>query len=440
MLLGTQRINDLGRLEIGGCDTVELARRFGTPLYIIDEAAFRGACRAYRQAFERRWPDTFITFSGKAFLTLASCRIVDEEGLGLDVCSRGELYTALQAGFPPARLIVHGNNKSPEEIRGALECEARLIVVDSLPELEVINRIAGELGKRAEILLRFSPGVEVDTHTHIRLGQVDTKFGLSPVGGQALAGVKQALALPNLNLRGLHCHIGSQILELRPFREATEAMVGFLAQVKVECGVELDHLDLGGGLGTRYLASHHPPSVEEYAAAIVETLKAALSRHGLKPVRLLQEPGRSLVAEAGTTLYTVGVIKEIPGVRTYVAVDGGLSDNPRPALYDAKYEAIVANKAVAPPADKVTISGKHCETDTLIEAIDLPTLEPDDILAVQTTGAYNYSMASNYNRFCRPAAVLVNDGQVEEIVVRESFSDLIHTDRIPPRLKKCKNA
>ncbi len=366
---------------------------------------------------------------------MASCKIVEQEGLWLDVCTGGELHTALQAGFPTERLIVHGNNKSDEEITESLKARAALIVVDSLQELEVLNGLANDMGCRAEVMLRLSPGVEVDTHTHIRLGHVDTKFGLSLANGLAMEGVKQALALPNLNLRGVHCHIGSQILELRPFRETVGLMVEFMAQVKTETGRELEDLNLGGGLGSHYLSEEPPPSVNKYAEAITDVLRAALIHHGLKEVRLFQEPGRSLVAEAGTTLYTVGVIKDIPGVRKYVSVDGGLSDNPRPALYEAKYEAIVANKANLPAAEKVTIAGKHCETDLLIQDIDLPPLEPGDILAVQTTGAYNYSMASNYNRLPRPAVVLASGGQAEVIVERETLSDLVRADRIPPHLK-----
>jgi len=435
MLLGTQRINEAGRLEIGGCDTVDLAKRFGTPLYVVDEQCMRDACRAYRAAFERHWPKSIISFSGKAFLNMAACRIVDQEGLALDVCSGGELHTALTANVSPARLIVHGNNKSTQEMTEALKAGCWLIVTDSLPELALLNDLAGQLGKRPDILVRLSPGVEVDTHTHIRLGQVDTKFGLNPDNGQGMEAVKEALALPNLKLRGIHCHIGSQIFELRPFRETIEIMVKFLARVKAETGAQLDLLDLGGGLGSQYLSQEAPPSVEEYAAAIADALKASLAKYDLGEITLLQEPGRSLTAESGTTLYTIGIIKEIPEVRTYVSVDGGLSDNPRPALYQARYNAIVANKASSPPAQQVTISGKHCETDTLIEDIDLPSLAPGDILAVQSTGAYNYSMASNYNRFTRPAVVLVHNGEVEVIVRRETYEDLVDKDVIPPRLK-----
>jgi diaminopimelate decarboxylase len=435
MLLGTQRIDGSGHLLIGGCDTVELAKRFGTPLYVIDEAAFRGTCRAYRSAFNKCWPNNIISYSGKAFLNTASCRIIAQEGLALDVCSGGELYTALQANFPPDRLIVHGNNKSAEEMRAALEADCWLIVVDNLPELDQLNALASEMGKKPNILVRLSPGVEVDTHTHIRLGQLDTKFGLSPADGDGIMAIKKALALPNLNLLGIHCHIGSQIFELRPFSETVAIFADFLMQVKQETGIELTHIDLGGGLGTRYLSSHEPPSIEQYAENIAEALKTTLTERGLKTdICLLQEPGRSLIAEAGTTLYTIGVVKVVPHIRTYVVVDGGLSDNPRPALYDAKYEAIVANKATEQETHKYTVSGKHCETDTLIEHVKLPAVAPGDILAVQTTGAYNYSMASNYNRFARPACVLVNDGQADLIVARETYADLVRCDRLPERL------
>jgi len=436
MLLGTQRINENGRLEIGGCDTVDLAKRFGTPLYVMDEANLRDTCQAYRSSFESRWPNSIISYSGKAFFNMAICRLIDQEGLALDVCSGGELFTALQAGFPADRLIVHGNYKSEREMTEALNADCWMIVVDSLPELDQLNALAGKLGKKPNILIRLSPGVEVDTHTHIRLGQVDTKFGLSLSNGKGMEAVQKALTLPNLALRGLHCHIGSQILELRPFKETAELFVDFLVKVKQETGTELEHVDLGGGLGARYLTSHRVPSIDEYAEIITGTMKQVLAERDLKEVCLLQEPGRSLVAESGTTLYTVGVIKEVPEFRTYVAVDGGLSDNPRPALYEAVYEAIVANKANAVATDKVTISGKHCETDTLISDIVLPKMEPGDILAVQTTGAYNYSMASNYNRFCRPAVVLVKDGNAELIVERESYADLVRQDRIPDSMKK----
>jgi diaminopimelate decarboxylase len=434
MLLGTQRINEAGRLEIGGCDVVELVKRFGTPLYVMDEKCLRDACRAYRAAFESRYPKVLISFAGKAFINLAACRIADEEGLGLDVSSGGELNTALEAKFPAERILLHGNNKSAAELDMALGAGVGRIVVDSEWEVELLAERAKEAGKKAEVLLRVTPGIQADTHTYIQAGQVDTKFGLPMVGNRALLACQRAASLESISFHGIHCHIGSSIFDLVPFRQAAEVMVDFAARLK-DAGIEVEDIDLGGGLGVRYRSEDKPPSIEEYAEALISSLTERLEGHGLSKPRLILEPGRSIVGEAGVTLYTVGVIKEIPGVRTYVSVDGGLADNPRVALYQARYEAIAANKANQPAAQQVTITGKHCESDVLIWDIDLPKLEPEDILAVQTTGAYNYSMASNYNRLPRPAVVLVGGGQAEVIVERETFSDLLRADRIPPRLK-----
>jgi diaminopimelate decarboxylase len=436
MLLGTQRVNERGHLEIGGCDAVELAARFGTPLYVMDEDELRAKCRAYRRAFESRYPDSVILYASKAFTNTAMCRLIDQEGLGIDVASRGELFTAQQAGFPADRIYVHGSNKLPDEIAAALEAGVRCVVADSEPELDQLQAAAASRNIQLDILIRVTPGVAADTHTHIHTGRVDTKFGLGIAGGQALAGMRHALALSHLRLRGLHCHIGSQILEIRPFVEAATILARFLKEARDVLGFEADQLNVGGGPGVRYRSSDQPASVDEFAAAITEALQTQFADHGLRLPQLLLEPGRSIVGEAGTTLYTVGVIKEVPGIRTYVSVDGGLSDNPRPSLYDAVYEAIVANKANAPTNDPVTISGRHCETDTLIKDIDLPEMAPGDILAVQTTGAYNHAMASNYNRFLRPAVVAVSQGQAEIIVERETNEDLTRHDRIPERWTK----
>jgi diaminopimelate decarboxylase len=443
MLLGTQRINSQGHLEVGGCDTVELARRFGTPLYVMDEACLRGVCRAYRDAFERCFRDSLVVFAGKAFLTLAMCRIADEEGMGLDVSSAGELHTGLRAGFPPQRIIMHGNNKSLAEMEMALEAGVGRIVIDSEVEIEVLQRVAAQRRAVADVLVRVTPGIEAHTHEYVQTGKIDTKFGIGIGTGQALLAIERVLASPNLRLHGLHCHIGSQLLDLRPFDIATRMMVDFMCDAREATGYVARELDLGGGLGARYRATDHPPSVEAYAETISKALREQCQRHALPEPKLMGEPGRSIVGEAGLTLYTVGVIKDIPGVRTYAAVDGGMSDNPRPALYQAEYELVVANKA-APPVGanepgrrmKVTISGKHCETDTLITDIEVPELEVGDIVAVQTTGAYNYSMSSNYNRLPRPAVVLVHEGQAEVIVERETLDDLLRQDRIPPRLER----
>jgi diaminopimelate decarboxylase len=435
MLLGTQRINEEGILEIGGCSTVELAAEFGTPLYVLDEDCLRRTCRAYRSAFESRYPDTHISFSSKVFTTMAVCRIVDEEGLGVDVSSGGELYTVLQAGVPPRKIVMHGSNKSRGEMELAVHSGVGRIGIDYLEEIDLFQDIAAARDVSLDILVRVAPGVEADTHTHIQTGKVDTKFGLSIAGGAAKEAVSRALAAPNLRLRGINCHIGSQILETPPFVEAVHMLVDFAAELQTDLGYTISELDLGGGLGVRYLPSDRPPSFEEYAEAVSGALRGRCEEQGLPLPRLILEPGRSLIGEAGVTLYTIGVVKEIPGVRTYVSVDGGLSDNPRPSLYNARYSALVANKARQPLTRAVRISGKHCETDTLIPEMEVPDVSPGDILAVQTTGAYNYSMASNYNRLPRPAVVLVSGGRADIIVERESVQDLVRLDRVPERLR-----
>jgi len=432
--LGTQRVNERGHLEVGGCDTVELARAFGTPLYVMDEALIRQMCRAYRRAFESRHPDSLIFFASKAFMTKAICKIVQQEGLGLDVASAGELYTALQAGFPPEWLCLHGNFKSKLELTMALDSGVGRIVVDSEPELDQIQKLAAARQVRAPILIRANPDVKPKTHTSIQTGQIDSKFGLGISTGHALRAVKRALELPNLDLRGVHCHIGSQVLGVRAFEVAAEMMMQFLGEVRDRTGTLLRELNLGGGLGIRYVFDDEPPSVEEYAEHIVGAVRRTAQALHLPLPKLMQEPGRSIVGEAGLTLYTIGVVKEIPHVRTYVSVDGGLSDNPRPEMYEAEYVAVVANKANVEPTKVVTVAGKHCETDNLIHDIHLAPPEPGDILAVQSTGAYHYSMASNYNRFTRPAVVLVHKGQADLIVRRETLADVIAHDVIPERL------
>jgi diaminopimelate decarboxylase len=434
MLLGTQRVNGQGSLEIGGCDAVALARRFGTPLYVLDEACLRGNCRRYRAAFESRYPNVLICFAAKALMTSALCRIMDQEGLGLDVVSAGELYTALRARFPVNRIFLHGSDKSPQEVELALRHRVHRVVVDNLEEIAQFQQAAAAQDAVVDMLIRVTPGVEVNSHTHVQTGKVDTKFGLSIASGAALEGVSKALQAPNARVRGIHCHIGSQIVDLQPFREAARMMVEFAADVRDRLGLLLEEVNMGGGLGVRYLPTDRPPSVEDFAQAVAGTVAAVSRARDLPLPRLILEPGRGLVGEAGTTLYTIGVVKEIPGVRTYVSVDGGLADNPRPALYDAKYSAIVANKAARPLTTKVTVSGKSCESDTLIVDLETPEVAAGDLLAVQTTGAYNYSMSSNYNRLPRPAMVLVTDGQADLIVERESLEDLVRMDRVPDRL------
>lgn len=436
-LTGTMKINEKGHLEIGGCDSVELAARFGTPLYVMDEGLMRRQCSEYRDAFRRNYPNSQVAFAGKAFLTTAMCRLVDEENLGLDVVSGGELYTAVKAGFPMQKIIFHGNNKSPEEIKMALSHNIGRFVVDSLSELELLDALAADVGKIAEIYLRIKPGIEAHTHHYIQTGQLDSKFGLGVSDGQALVAVKAALKLKHVELRGLHCHIGSQIFDLKPFQLAAALMVGFINEIRKKTGVVLRELDLGGGFGIRYQKGDTPYTLGEFVELIAATVREKSNDYGLPLPTLVVEPGRSIVGEAGTTLYTVGTIKDVPGIRKYVAVDGGMMDNLRPALYQAKYEAILANRAAEPARETVSIAGKACESgDMLIWDVELPVLRRGDLLAVLSTGAYHYSMSNNYNRFARPPVVFVRDGQADIVVAGESYDDLLRNDVIPARMHK----
>ncbi len=433
-LLGTQRVNDAGHLEIGGCDTLQLAEEHGTPLYVMDEAHIRSTMRAMKAAFDATGVETHIIYASKAFTSLAMARIVAQEGLSIDVASAGELFTALRADFPVERIVFHGNNKSIEELQMAVKAGIGRVIVDNTYELERLNEIAGEEGRTQKIMLRLTPAVDAHTHHLIQTGRTDTKFGMNIRGGLARAGVERALQMENLELMGVGSHIGSQILDGDFFLLAAGQMCEFLAEIKRDLNIEFPELDLGGGLGIRYLPEHQPPSMEEYAAKLVGAVKENCTRLGLNVPHLAIEPGRSIVGEAGTTLYRVGGIKHIPEIRTYVAVDGGMSDNPRPALYQAQYSVINATRAGETPEAKVTVAGKHCETDTLMEDVVIAEAQSGDILAVQSTGAYNQSMASNYNRFRRPAVVLVNEGEAEIIVERETLQDLLLHDIVPERL------
>lgn len=450
MLLGTQRINEEGHLEIGGCDTVRLAQEFGTPLYVMDEAALRDNCRRYKAAFDAVYPNNEIYYASKAFLTLGIAPLIEQEGLSMDVASLGELYVALQAGFPAAKIAVHGNNKSIAEIEAAVDAGVGHIIVDNLFELGMLGEVLQKRGKEQDVLIRTAPGVDPQTHRLIRTGQADTKFGLNIADGSALKAVKQALATPGVRFRGIHCHVGSQLLDSDTHVESAEILARLMQSIAQETGVHCEEINIGGGLGIRYLSSHTPPAFDEFARAIVSAFKDELNAAGLPHPKLLLEPGRAIVGECGTTLYTIGAIKSVPidvdasvgengQKRTYVSIDGGMSDNPRPQLYEAIYECIVANKADRPADSVVTIAGKHCETDILIWNAQTAAPEPGDILAVQSTGAYNHAMASNYNRFLRPAVVLVNAGEAEILVERERLEDLVRRERIPERLGSAPN-
>lgn len=422
-------VNSAGRLTLGGCDAVELAHQYGTPLYVFDEVTLRGQCRAFTGAFGDRYPQTMVAYASKAYAGPAVLRIVAEEGLGLDVVSGGELAIALAAGFPVDRIHLHGNNKGPEELREALAAGTGRIVVDNLDELALLDRIAGDLGVTADILLRLSPGVDPHTHDKITTGILDTKFALAIQTGDAATAVERALASANLNLLGYHCHIGSQVFEKESYVETVDKMLAFAAEMRTRHGYTPEEFSPGGGFAVQYTRNNPAPAAAVYAELVVDALHAACERHGLPLPRLFVEPGRSVVARAGVALYTVGARKEIPGVRTYVSVDGGMSDNIRPAIYDARYEALIADRAAAEPDEMVTVAGKYCESgDILIRDIALASPRAGDTLVIPTSGAYCIPMASNYNAALKPAVVLVNDGAARLIRRRETYDDLIRNE------------
>lgn len=428
-LYGTQRINRYGHLEIGGCDVVDLAKKFSTPLYILDEELIRKNCQTYIKEFQKRVRDFEVVYAGKANLSIGLCRIIKEEGLSLDVVSGGEIYTALKAKFPPEKIYFHGNNKSEEEIILALKSNIGKIVVDSEDELKLLQKLLERFKKKQKILLRVTPGIKPKTHTYIQTGQIDSKFGLGIENGEAMRVIKKVKDFKNIIFSGIHCHIGSQIFDLKSFEIATEIMIKFREDIKKQIGFYLEEVNLGGGLGIRYTEEDNPPSISQYVRTITEAVKKTCNSFSSPLPKIVVEPGRSIVGEAGITAYTVGVIKEIPGIRKYVAVDGGMADNPRPALYSAKYQAIIANKANKKKKEIVSIAGKCCESgDMLIWDIKLPVVERGDILVVFCTGAYNYSMASNYNRLPRPATVLVKEGKAELLIRRETYEDVVRCD------------
>lgn len=416
-------------LFIGGVDMVELAREQGTALYVMDEADLRRRMETYRSAFRSRYENADIVYASKAFLNKEACRIVAEEGLCLDVSGGGELALALSVGFPAERIYMHGNNKTPRELREAISAGVGRIIVDSRIELKRISEIAGELGVEQAVYMRVTPGVEADTHQYVRTGCEDSKFGFTMKGDFAFSCVKDVLAAPNVRLAGLHCHIGSQIFALHSYPEAVEVMVDLMARIKREYGIEIGELDVGGGLGVAYTAQDKPASIDDFAEVVTSAVRAACAAHGVAEPRLLTEPGRSLVANAGVTLYTVGILKTLPGIRKYVAVDGGMSDNIRTALYHADYEPVVANKAGRPRTEIVTIAGKHCESgDAVVIDMSLQSVDVGDIVCVFGTGAYCSTMASNYNGQPRPAVVFVRDGKARVTTRRETYEDLMARD------------
>ncbi len=436
-LPGTLKINSKNHLEMGGLDLVDLAKKYGTPLYVMDEELIRNNCAAYRDGLKDAYTKSEVIYAGKAFLTTAMCRLIEEEGLSLDVVSGGEIYTGLKANFPAEKMYFHGNNKTPEELKMALKAGVGRIVVDSFDELEMLNDLAGKMSMKARIFFRVKPGIEAHTHEYIQTGQEDSKFGLGLKDGQAMEAVKKAIEFKSIELIGIHCHIGSQIFDLEPFRLAASVMMDFMQKIREETGLILTELDLGGGFGIRYTGGDNPAPLKEFLTNSADVIKEKSAEYDYPLPKLMVEPGRSIVGEAGVTLYNVGTIKEVPGIRKFVSVDGGMMDNLRPALYQAEYVAKVANKAGDSEEEVVSIAGRACESgDMLIKNIKLPKLEKGDILAVLSTGAYHYSMANNYNRFNRPAVVFVKNGRADIVVERESYADIIQNDVIPSRMKR----
>lgn len=411
-------------------DTVELARKYGTPLYVLSEDIITSNAEIMKNAFEKCNIDYEINYAGKAFLTVAMCKIIENVGLSLDVVSGGELYTAIKAGFPMERVCFHGSNKSIAEIEMAFDYKVGKVVADSEYELEVLDRIAEEKKYTPKVMVRVSPGIEAHTHEYVQTGRIDSKFGVPlKLMGKVLSGVCK---FSNLNIIGLHCHIGSQIFDEKPFLIAAETMLKLMKDLE-ENGFEMKQLNLGGGFGIPYLKDDSVFDIDEYVQKLVEFAKDKCRELGLEFPKLLVEPGRFIVGTAGVTLYEIGTVKEIPHTRKYVSVDGGMADNPRPGLYDALYHAVVANKMTFSDEDEelVTVSGRCCETDTLITDVLLPKCEAGDILAVLNTGAYNYSMSSNYNRLPKPAVVLLKGDKDQVIVERETYEDIVSKDRLP---------
>lgn len=423
-------VNEKGHLAVSGVDTVELAKEYGTPLYVMDEAMIRSACRRFKKSIDEFYGGAgLVCYASKAFSCKEIYRIVDSEGVGADVVSGGELYTAASVGFPMDKICFHGNNKTDEELEFAIEKKVGRIIVDNVYELERLDKLAEKKGVVANIMFRIKPGIDAHTHNFVKTGQIDSKFGFALETGEAFEAVKKAVELKNVHLVGLHCHIGSQIFDIDPFVHAAEVMLGFIAKIKDELSFEVKELNLGGGFGIKYTNEDKPCAFEKYMECVSVKVKEICAEKGIKLPFILIEPGRSIVAPAGLTLYTVGGIKEIPNIRTYVSIDGGMGDNPRYALYKSEYDIEVANKAGEEKTETITLAGKCCESGDLIgENMPVQHVEVGDTIAVLATGAYNYSMSSNYNRLCKPAVVMVKDGKTRVIVKRETLEDLIRND------------
>jgi len=454
----TTGINEDGIITIGGCDVASLKAKYGTPLYIIDLDTLKKQCETYLSSFNFFGYQTEIIYASKAFCALPMCQYIKQQGLSIDVSTGGELYTVLRSGFGPDKIFFHGNNKSLEEIKFGLEYKVGTFIVDNLNEMETINYLAGERSMRQDIMLRITPGIKAHTHKYIQTGAIESKFGFGLYEGIAMDAVKKAINMENINITGFHAHIGSQIFNIEVYDKLIDTMLGFIREVKDATGFEAETLNIGGGLGIRYVPQDQPSSIEEFAAVVYGALEKYSTAHGVKIDKICLEPGRSIIGNAGTTLYEVGVVKVIPRLKNYIAVDGGMSDNIRPVLYQAKYQAYIANRAAyagkitngdaentgpegkgGPSGDaepvKYTIVGKHCESgDVIIEDIMLPAVKERDLILVGSTGAYCYSMSSNYNGQPRSAVISVKDGKSCTWVERQSYEDLIIKDK---KLNEC---
>ena len=430
----TTKINNSGNIEVGGCDLVELADKYGTPLYVLDEETIRSICRDYKEAF-KSYPKVNMMYASKALCTTATSAIIASEGFGFDVVSAGEIYTVHNADVDMKKVLFNGNNKSFDELELAIELGVGRISVDNFFELSLLNEIAKSHNKIVDILLRITPGIECHTHEYIQTGHLDSKFGFD------LTQIDEAVELilndyTNLKLHGLHAHIGSQIFETSIYGDEIEILVKEIARLDEKFGLKLNEINIGGGLGVKYTETDCPPSTFTIAEIVISRLNKCIEKYNIEAPTLFIEPGRSIVSTAGVTLYTIGSSKQVPKGKLYVAVDGGMADNARPSMYQAEYSAQIANKPNLELAQTVTIAGRFCESgDILIKNIKLPKIEEGDVLCVYNTGAYNYSMASNYNRVQKPAMVLVNNSQSDIIIERESLKDLVTHDLIPDRLK-----
>ena len=422
-------------LTIGGCDMVDLAKKYGTPLYVLDEETITSICRDYKKAFAE-YDKVNMMYASKALCNMAVSKIVSSEGFGFDVVSGGEIYTLYKAGIDMSKVLFNGNNKSYEEIELAIKYGVGRFSIDNFHEVELISEISKRYGKTVDALLRITPGIECHTHKYIQTGQLDSKFGFDLTQIDSI--IEHILNVDKtIRIRGLHAHIGSQIFEPKCYYDEVEVLIKEVARVDKKFNIKLDEINIGGGLGVKYTDDDNPPSVETIASVIIDSLNKNIEKYRIEKPAIYLEPGRSIISTAGVTLYTVGSSKQVPDMTKYIAVDGGMADNPRPSMYEAKYCAEVVNKDCDGEKETVTIAGKFCESgDLLIQDIELPKLQAGDVLCVYNTGAYNYSMASNYNRAVKPAMVLVNNSQSDIIVYRETLDDLVSHDTIPDRLVK----